>query len=163
MKARNPNTGTLETVYVKALDSMPVGSVVEFTGSSADVPAGWEEVYDYSTTEVNTGKKWIDGKDIYRQVLTDTYSASGSAEFTINLPITSTVDTMISYDGTHGVTSGTLTRYKNRIGFPTTTGINYSSTMYFDSTNNRIVVIIGGKGSAAVAWCTVIVEYTKTS
>lgn len=69
MKARNPSTGNLETVYVKALDSMPVGSVVDFTGSSADVPAGWEEVYDYSTTEIDTGKKWINGKPIYRKVI----------------------------------------------------------------------------------------------
>ena len=66
MKARNPSTGTLDTVYVKALDSMPVGSVVEFTGSSADIPAGWEEVNDYSTTEIDTGKKWVGGKTIYR-------------------------------------------------------------------------------------------------
>ena len=44
MKARNPSTGTLETVYVKALDSMPVGTEVDFDGTSADIPIGWEQV-----------------------------------------------------------------------------------------------------------------------
>ena len=67
MKARNPQTGNLETVYVKALDSMPVGTQIEYTGDT--IPTGWEEVNDYSTTEIDTGKKWIDGKPIYRKVL----------------------------------------------------------------------------------------------
>lgn len=44
MKAINPSTGNLETVYVKALDSMPVGTEVDFDGDSADIPTGWEQV-----------------------------------------------------------------------------------------------------------------------
>ena len=44
MKARNPSTGTLETVYVKALDSMPVGTIVDFDGQVSDIPTGWEQV-----------------------------------------------------------------------------------------------------------------------
>lgn len=48
-------------------DTLPIGSEIDYTGSS--VPAGWEEVADYSTNEVNTGKKWIDGKPIYRIVV----------------------------------------------------------------------------------------------
>jgi len=70
MKARNPSTGTLDTVYVKALDSMPVGTQIEYTGDT--IPTGWEEVNDYSTTEIDTGKKWINGKPIYRMVITIT-------------------------------------------------------------------------------------------
>ena len=38
MKARNPQTGNLETVYVKALDSMPVGTQIEYTGDT--IPTG---------------------------------------------------------------------------------------------------------------------------
>lgn len=42
MKALNPSTGNLETVYVKALDSMPVGIIVEFpTTDSSQLPAGY--------------------------------------------------------------------------------------------------------------------------
>ena len=69
MQARKDKDSPFRELYVKALDSMPVGSVVDFTGSSADVPTGWEEVNDYSTTEIDTGKKWIDGKPIYRKVI----------------------------------------------------------------------------------------------
>lgn len=51
MKARNPSTGQLDTVYVKALDSMPVGTIVDFDGT--DIPTGWEEVEEYLWTNSN--------------------------------------------------------------------------------------------------------------
>ena len=54
MKARNPSTGTLDTVYVKALDSMPAGTEVDFDGSVADIPAGWEQVNNVLYSD-NTG------------------------------------------------------------------------------------------------------------
>ena len=42
MKARNPSTGNLEEVYVKALDSLPVGTILEFpTTSSSNLPIGY--------------------------------------------------------------------------------------------------------------------------
>ena len=44
MKVKNPSTGNFEEVYVKALDSLPVGSEIDFTGSASDIPAGWEQV-----------------------------------------------------------------------------------------------------------------------
>lgn len=44
MKALNKRTGQLEKVYVKALDSMPVGTVVEFNGQASDIPSGWEVI-----------------------------------------------------------------------------------------------------------------------
>lgn len=46
-------------------DTLPIGSEIDYDGATA--PAGWQEVEDYSTTEINTGKKWIDGKPIYRK------------------------------------------------------------------------------------------------
>ena len=63
MKALNPSTGNLEEVYVKALDSMPVGAEIDFTGSDSDIPLGWEKVsgksyvaYDlYNNTSGTTG------------------------------------------------------------------------------------------------------------
>lgn len=82
MKARNPNTEQLEKVYVKALDSLPVGSQIEFSGT--DIPTGWEQVNDYSTTEMKTGKKWIDGKDIYRRVFTGNAGSTDTSFGTIS-------------------------------------------------------------------------------
>ena len=46
MRAKDKTTGQFKKVYVKALDSMPVGSELDFDGNSADIPVGWEEVSD---------------------------------------------------------------------------------------------------------------------
>ena len=48
-------------------DTLPIGSEVDYVGEN--VPAGWEEVDSYSTSEINTGQTWTDGKPIYRKVL----------------------------------------------------------------------------------------------
>ena len=68
MKVLNPNTGQFEEVYVKALDSLPVGTEIDFDGAVSDIPTGWEQVDVYSTTEVKTGDTWINNKPIYRRV-----------------------------------------------------------------------------------------------
>ena len=44
MKARDRQTGLFKKVFVKALDSLPVGSEIDFDGTSADIPVGWEQV-----------------------------------------------------------------------------------------------------------------------
>lgn len=49
--------------------------------------------FQYSTTEQKTGKKWIDGKDIYCKV---TYNANGIAD---NTELATNVDTMINAHG----------------------------------------------------------------
>ena len=36
--------GQFKPIYVKALDSMPVGTEVDFDGQVADIPTGWEQV-----------------------------------------------------------------------------------------------------------------------
>lgn len=100
MKARDSQTGTFKDVYVKALDSMPVGTQIEYTGDT--IPTGWEEVNDYSTTEIDTGKKWIDGKSIYRKVLTITSVASNTPHGITNL------DRVISYYGNMKRSSGVI-------------------------------------------------------
>ena len=55
----------------------------------------WANNYNlnYSETEINTGKKWIDGKEIYLKVVTGTFETSGL----INLGIT--VDELIDIRG----------------------------------------------------------------
>ena len=55
MKALNPNTGNLESVYVKALDSMPVGAEISFDGQVSDIPVGWEQVEDIDITSLTGG------------------------------------------------------------------------------------------------------------
>ena len=55
---------------VKAGDTLPIGTIVDYDGDT--VPAGYEEVNSYSTTEVKTGDTWIDDKPIYRKVIQTT-------------------------------------------------------------------------------------------
>lgn len=83
---------TYDEIYIKALDSMPVGTIVDYDGTSANIPVGWETLgNDYSTTEINTGQTWIDGKPIYRIVLdiTDTNTTSNWKQYnysTLGIP-----------------------------------------------------------------------------
>lgn len=68
MKYKDSNNEWQELV-VKAADTLPVGTVVDYDGD--EVPAGWEAAGsdDYSTEEQFTGKYWINGKKIYRKVI----------------------------------------------------------------------------------------------
>ena len=148
MKALNPSTGNLEKVYVKALDGMPVGSQVEFTGST--IPTGWEEVNDYSTTEMDTGKKWIDGKSIYRIVFTGT--TSSSQNYVSN---TLSFDTIVNTSGY--IVNGTC---NNMLGLylpdtPTYVGC------YGDKQNSLIYLHYSNDLKSKSY--TIIVEYTKSS
>lgn len=69
MKVRNSN-GELKELVIKANDSIPAGSVIDFDGDV--VPEGYEKVEDkgevYSTEEQRIGT-WIDGKPLYRKVV----------------------------------------------------------------------------------------------
>jgi len=64
--------GQFKPIYVKALDSMPVGTKVDFDGQASDIPVGWEQVEDkgevYSTTEQRIGT-WVDNRPIYQKTL----------------------------------------------------------------------------------------------
>ena len=78
MKARNPSTGNLESVYVKALDSLPVGTILEFpTTSSSNLPIGY---------------MFCDGSAISRTTYSELFSligtsyGSGDGSTTFNLP-----------------------------------------------------------------------------
>lgn len=80
IKYRDPYTGNFKDVAFKTRDTVPEGAEVDYNGET--VPTGWEEVpsyeHIYSTSEVKTNKKWIDGKPIYRKTFTDTYPSSST-------------------------------------------------------------------------------------
>lgn len=46
--------GQVYDVSIKALDSMPVGSIVEYDGQVSDIPAGWEQYDDGETIWTNS-------------------------------------------------------------------------------------------------------------
>ena len=133
---------------IKALDSMPVGTQVEYTGT--DIPNGWEQVNDYSTTEIDTGKKWIDGKPIYRKVVSDT--TSSSSDQTMLSTITN-LDYCISIKGIL-VDSGysiVIPSYVN--------SNNYTNCAMTDGKKPYLSVSSGYRNKAF----TLIIEYTKTT
>ena len=59
--------GTIQEIKVKAFDTLPVGTEVDYDGTT--VPSGYVQVADpntYSTDEVRIGT-WINGKPLYRK------------------------------------------------------------------------------------------------
>lgn len=58
-----------ETVSETVVDSLPIGSILDYDGDT--VPEGYAAIAnpDYSTNETKTGEFWIDGKPIYRKVI----------------------------------------------------------------------------------------------
>ncbi len=80
MLARDRQTNQFKKVYVKALDSLPVGSEIDFDGQASDIPVGWEETTNpdsYSTDEVKTNKTWF-GKPVYRKCFSGTTAVAGA-------------------------------------------------------------------------------------
>lgn len=67
LKYKDPITGDWKELANSVGDTLPIGAIVEYDGEN--VPANWEQVSDYSTEETNTGSTWINGKPIYRKVV----------------------------------------------------------------------------------------------
>lgn len=132
-------------------DTLPIGSEIDYTGSS--VPAGWEEVADYSINEINTGKKWIDGKPIYRKC----YSGNtGNDNISIDSGITN-LNQIISLDGMiNDADYGLSMKCGGYLD-----GNNNYSFLYYVWNTNKINCYM------ASAWMrgtyTFIIEYTKTT
>ena len=76
MKAKNPNTGNFEEVYIKAIDSLPIGTTVDYTGSERDIPYGWEKVIGQNKITKTTANRAIAGRalNIENNSITDSYS-----------------------------------------------------------------------------------------
>lgn len=135
-------------IYIKTFDTLPVGTEVDFDGEV--VPDGWSEIQDYSTSEINTGKVWIDGRPIYRIVFNGTITSVS------NLKV------------------GTISNFREAINIYGITSMNnYSTsiTQYWDSSIKCITQINNANGdvyinagsSSANQLYKVIVEYTKTT
>ena len=91
---------TIPTVYNGTLTLQQNGTTLDtFTAnSSTNKTVNITTSNDtYSTTEVDTGKEWIDGKPIYRKVYTGTWSATGNVSVTVATD--STVENIIATGG----------------------------------------------------------------
>ena len=85
MKYKDPTTGNFKEINVKVADTLPVGSEVDYNGTT--IPTGWEEVdspNEYSTEETKIGT-WIDGKPLYRKVINAKPTISNTSNQTISI------------------------------------------------------------------------------
>ena len=134
-----------EEIAIQSTDNMPVGAVIEYSGN--DIPVGWEKINDYSTTEQDTGKTWINGKKIYRKVITGTTSSSGhNTETSLNF------ETIVSLSG--GLIS-------NNVFNPC--GAYFASDNYVNCYAYNNLVAINNSSNYQSKSYYLIVEYTKTS
>lgn len=77
------DNGNIKQITVKSGDTLPVGTIVEFDGTT--IPAGYEQVEEekdiYSLEEVKTNKVWIDGKPLYRKMVDTGIMPSNSGKY----------------------------------------------------------------------------------
>lgn len=137
-----------EEIAIQAIDNMPLGAVIEYSGN--DVPVGWEKVNDYSTTEVDTGKTWIDGKPIYRTIFN---AGSSSTTGQVNHNI-SNIDTITDFKSYMVDSMGTY--------YPLPWFNNMTEGNYFKASCTKTQIDKSANNTwGFTVWC--IIEYTKTS
>lgn len=130
-------------------DSLPVGSEVDFEGNASDIPTGWEIIENPDAyplfEEVKTNKTWIDGKSVYRTVLS-IGSMSANVEATRNIS-TISFDTIVS-----------LTGFEQSSQFP-------HIPIPFVNNNRNYAYVEGNTLVVNVGWAAsevyIIIEYTK--
>lgn len=120
---------------------------------------------DYSTTEQNTGQKWIDGKDIWqRTYYTDNLSDTSTLSNAYTLGTLGDYDTIVSIEGAVSST--------NRAGWSSLGGIGNITSWNFgvhitESSGNNIVCIFCASSTSSVAIkngkAIVTIKYTKST
>lgn len=131
-------------------DTLPIGSVINYTGSSA--PTGWEMMNDYLLNEeIETGETWINGKKIYR--LTIKYTTTVAAGQNPNLPLgidITTVDDIVEMR--------TIAKQKNANVWFTASSNNSASDRLSHYINGNNMTI---RNSWDLEKIIIVLEYTK--
>lgn len=134
-------------VYIKAVDGVDISDEDTFL---VTVKNFVEEKNSYSTTEMLTGGKWIDGKPIYRRVFTGILNSN---TFTITVPNLSEIATQVRIDGFIKTTE------------PYYFTVNSSTpvrTFFSPVIHQGILIQSSGVASNNTEY-TVVFEYTKTT
>lgn len=147
----NPTPYSLPTAAADTLGGVKVGTRLSIADGvlSAD-----SQLVDYSTDEVDTGVKWIDGKTIYRKVY-DVDLLPDSTTKEVSSGLTNITPIKIS-----GITYGT--------DEPTSVPVVAWSTSpvlcYFgyNTVSNKIIIISNSNFGTAGMKAYVVLEYTKT-
>lgn len=138
--------------------ALPAAYATAEQGAKADTLAAGAV---YSTTEVNTGKTWIDGKTIYRTVFQFTLPAfSGTAatnRYTLETGLA--YDTIVSISGMFSQGASGLALYSIPIGADAANAAYSTYVFKSGSAAGRILVEFASGVASAPAF--VILEYTK--
>lgn len=158
------DNGEYKDIYIKTFDTLPVGTEVDFDGET--VPDGWSEIQDYSTSEIDTGKKWIDGKKIYRKVVNDTLGTTNGTWKDISAFTANEIDTIVKLDAVFRYNNGAYLS----VPFTRATDSSYSNreyVLYNCNTGTGNVAVIGYHPSnynlMSGAKFIAIIEYTKSN
>ena len=179
------DNGTYKDIYVKSFDTLPVGAIVEFDGST--IPDGWTDIGNnqikktsqyieggaslssYFTDEIDTGMKWIDGKPIYRKVIVDTLGTTNGSWKDIQLFSANYVDTLVNMSGHFKFNNANKTCVP--LPYTRVTDASYSNREYvlnnFNSAVGKLSIIAYHPNDydylMAGQQVIIILEYTKTT
>lgn len=111
---------------------------LELGGGDTPTPGG---SWDYSTDEVNTGQKWIDGKDIYIKTFTFESPVTITGSQWVNLAddfgVSNIIDGFVTDNEIKGVYLGLFGISTNKIKFYMTQGGKaYSFTIRYTKTSS---------------------------
>ena len=143
-------------------DTLPIGSVVEYDG--ATIPNGWEEIQDYSTNEIDTGKKWIDGKTIYKKVILEELTKTENSSFSKDYDVKElNIDTMLPIKYLFGHGNPSYSRnweagnyYNNSTDY---CRLRYNPNINSDTNTIKFNCYVGEVNIGLV----IILEYTKNN
>ena len=71
MKYKDPSTGQLKELSLKAADTLPIGTIVDYDGE--EVPEGWEEVEEANIEFYACGPSFTAKWDCYAEVFVTAY------------------------------------------------------------------------------------------
>ena len=157
MKYKDPTTGKFKEINVKVADTLPVGSEVDYNGTT--IPTGWEEVdspNEYSTEETRIGT-WIDGKPLYRKTLNVKLNDDKYGDIEVTNGYIDKVKDVIHIYGTMDYSKTSVSKIPINSYIDET---HYSSFYYYPTSKSLRAFL--GKDLAGLK-AIINVEYTKTT
>lgn len=148
------DNGTAKDIVIKAGDTLPVGTIVEYDGET--IPSGWEEIEDnrniYSTDERVIGV--FLGKPLYRKTFNiGTLPNSSTKNIEHNI---ANLEIIANMYGTSKDGNGNIIMFPNM----DLDGIQYGVRIVV---NNSNIVVMTGSNKTPFTTSYLTLEYTKTT
>lgn len=145
-------------------DTLPIGAIVTYDGDT--IPDGYEEVEDentYSTEEHETGT-WIDGKPVYRKVISTIASVESNIVLSINTDIRDAEMLWIDRENSY-IYNNNSTVSEGRTCFPLPFNIapNETSTYIGICLNGTNIELLSNGGWNNLWTKVITLKYTKVT